>query len=419
MGVVRRAALILGLVLIVSIAVGYGARMSELGGERDMRLTNATQLASSELAAIIDAVAVASEAGTDPSATAAAVAAVHPALRICALTVDERSCDGDGPRPPTSFVAALQTRRERDELRPRPVVTVYDSRMTIEADGPLLSLLAHGSAEIVTAGSGTSPTVSTTVSTFLPAGGLAEGFVVDRGLRQTATAVGAATGVYVVASGADSVELPAGERRFYVIIFGLAAVLLVLAGLTLIVEQRSLLERASLDLLTKLPNRSEFERRAAEAIATAERTDGTASLLLFDLNGFKQVNDTYGHGAGDELLGVIAARLRKAVRDDDIVARWGGDEFVVMMPGIGTEEMATRRARQLADAVGGRTRIDGVEQSVRIKVSVGVSLWPEHGPSLASLVGAADSAMYQAKRDGIVSRLATVAPDAAPVAATV
>lgn len=415
MGVVRRAALILSLVLIVAIAVGYAARRSELAGDRDLRLTTAAELASSELTAMIETVAVAAEAGTDPAAAASAVASVNPTMRVCALSVDARSCDGVGPRPPAATLSAVEASREAGQLRSRPVVTVYDSLMTIEADGPHLSLIAHGSADIGAIRS----EVSTKASTFLPTGTLGGGFFVDRGLRQTATEVDSAVGVYVVASGADAFSLPTDEQRFYMIIFGLAVVLLVLAGVTLIVEQRSLLERASFDLLTKLPNRSEFERRAVEALSTAERTDETASLLLFDLNEFKQVNDTYGHSAGDELLRVVAIRLRKAVRDGDIVARWGGDEFVVMMPGIGTEEMATRRARQLADAVGGRTRIDGVDHSLRVKVSVGVSLWPDHGPSLASLVGAADSAMYQAKRDGIVSRLATVVPDAAPVATTV
>jgi diguanylate cyclase (GGDEF)-like protein len=196
------------------------------------------------------------------------------------------------------------------------------------------------------------------------------------------------------------VHLPEGERQFYLLIFALAVVLLVLAGATLVAEQRSLLERASFDPLTKLPNRGEFERRAADAIATAERQGADVCLLLFDLNGFKMVNDTYGHAAGDEMLRVVASRLRKAVRDGDIVARWGGDEFVVLMPGIGDNEMGAKRAHQLAEQVSGRTRLDGVPDALRVRVSVGVAIWPNHGAQLHGLVDAADQAMYQAKRDG-------------------
>ena len=140
-----------------------------------------------------------------------------------------------------------------------------------------------------------------------------------------------------------------------------------LAGATLVAEQRTLVERASFDPLTKLPNRGEFERRAVDVIANADRQDSEVCLLLFDLNGFKLVNDTYGHRAGDEMLRVVGSRLRKAVRDQDIVARWGGDEFVVMMPGIGDDEMGAKRAQQLADQVAGRTRLDGVQDALRVQ----------------------------------------------------
>jgi diguanylate cyclase (GGDEF)-like protein len=183
-------------------------------------------------------------------------------------------------------------------------------------------------------------------------------------------------------------------------------VLLVLGGATLVGEQRSLLERASFDPLTKLPNRGEFERRAADLLADAERQGSNVCLLLFDLNGFKLVNDTYGHYAGDEMLRVVGSRLRKAVRDGDVVARWGGDEFVVMMPGIGSDEMGAKRADQLAEQVAGRTRLEGVPDALRVKVSVGVAVWPRHGGELQDLVEAADQAMYHAKRDGDIWRIA-------------
>jgi diguanylate cyclase (GGDEF)-like protein len=285
-------------------------------------------------------------------------------------------------------------------------VSVYDSLVSIDAVGPHITVLAAAPANIVDGG--TTHTVKAT--TLLPANVPVGGYSDDQGLRQTSAAVAGAANVFVSAVAPADVNLPGEEFRFYVIIFSLAVLLLLLAGVTLVVEQRSLLERASFDSLTKLPNRGEFERRAADVLATADRDESGVCLLLFDLNGFKQVNDTHGHIVGDEVLKVVGARLRKAVRDGDVVARWGGDEFVVVMPGISTPEMGSRRALQLAEQVGGRTRLDGVEVALRVKVSVGVSIWPEHGERLDELVLAADQAMYEAKREGVTCKVAAQSP---------
>jgi diguanylate cyclase (GGDEF)-like protein len=286
----------------------------------------------------------------------------------------------------------------------------------LDAAGPMVSVVAQVPVNAVAERGET----SVWATTFLPSGTMVEEFAVEDGIRQIAVTVESAPGVFVVANTQDAVSLPKDERQFYLLIFSLAVILLVLAGATLVAEQRSLVERASFDPLTKLPNRGEFERRAADAILAAERQDTGICLLLFDLNGFKLVNDTYGHAAGDEMLRVVGSRLRKAVRDHDIVARWGGDEFVVMMPGISDQEMGAKRAQQLADQVAGRTRIDGVADALRVRVSVGVAIWPSHGVELPALVEAADQAMYQAKREGetwhVASEPATdPAPHSVPV----
>jgi len=287
---------------------------------------------------------------------------------------------------------------------------VYESLITIKDAGPTVTVVAQLPANaIVDRGD-----VAVLATMLLPQGASDGQYVVADGLRQTATEVQSTSGLYVVARTEDAVHLPEGERQFYLLIFTLAVVLLILAGATLVAEQRSLLERASFDPLTKLPNRSEFERRAADAIANADRQENSICLLLFDLNGFKMVNDTYGHHAGDEMLRVVGSRLRKAVRDDDIVARWGGDEFVVMMPGIGDSEMGSKRAEQLAEQVAGRTRLEGVPDALRVRVSVGVAIWPRNGAELHDLVEAADQAMYQAKRDGETWHVAEEVTPATP-----
>ena len=393
------------LVLIVAIAVGYVLRRSELAGERDLRLTTAAELGAAHMAGILDGLSIATLAGDDPATTVEAIAATDESVGVCAFLGDdltELSCAGAGPRPSPATVEEFVVGGVGTPIGGPLEVAVYESMMTIVGRGPELTIVA----QIRTTAFADQPDVSVWAITHVPAASAVGGFAVEQGVRQTATAIPDAPGVFVVAAGNDTIELPADEQRFYLIIFSLAIVLLALAGVTLFVEQRNLLERASFDLLTRLPNRSEFERRAADVFAEAERHERGTCLLLFDLNDFKQVNDTHGHQAGDEMLRIVGDRLRKAVRDDDVVARWGGDEFVVLMPGIETEEMGGRRARQLADAISGRTRIDGIQDALRVKVSVGVAIGPRHANNLEQLVEAADQAMYQAKREGLTCWIA-------------
>jgi diguanylate cyclase (GGDEF)-like protein len=149
------------------------------------------------------------------------------------------------------------------------------------------------------------------------------------------------------------------------------------------------------DGLTGLPNREWFRARAEEALERGQRGEQGA-IVLVDLDHFKEVNDTLGHLAGDELLKVVAQRLSAALRTDDTVARLGGDEFGLILPRatdqVAILELLTRVAHELAAEI-----VLGTV-SLSIEASFGVAFYPDHGDDLETLLQHADSAMYQGKR---------------------
>jgi diguanylate cyclase (GGDEF)-like protein len=150
------------------------------------------------------------------------------------------------------------------------------------------------------------------------------------------------------------------------------------------------------DALTGLPNRSYLLQRAEMAVEQASDTGTRVALMLLDLNGFKQVNDTAGHQAGDILLQQVAKRLLGAVRDSDVVSRLGGDEFALLLTRDPDDEVATNVAGRIVDRLREPFTIDGEE--VRIGGSVGYSLYPEDAIDYDDLMRGADAAMYEAKR---------------------
>ena len=163
--------------------------------------------------------------------------------------------------------------------------------------------------------------------------------------------------------------------------------------------QRSAIERrAEHDGLTGLPNRTLFGDRLARALAHARRNDLPVAVMLVDLDRFKEVNDSLGHAAGDELLRQVAQRLRSCVRDEDTVARLGGDEFALLLPHVSGVDGAVRVARRLLEVFGTPVQLGASE--VVVTPSVGISLFPQDGDEADEIVEGADAAMYRAKELG-------------------
>jgi diguanylate cyclase (GGDEF)-like protein/PAS domain S-box-containing protein len=152
------------------------------------------------------------------------------------------------------------------------------------------------------------------------------------------------------------------------------------------------------DALTELPNRELFKERVGLALSLARRSEHLVAILLIDLDNFKTVNDTYGHVIGDIVLKEFAAKLKKAVRAEDIVARLSGDEFIILLPKIRSHEEAITLAEKILQM----TRECMFEEVTEIKLtaSIGVSFYPKNEKSIHGLLHFADTAMYEAKRAG-------------------
>jgi diguanylate cyclase (GGDEF)-like protein len=152
------------------------------------------------------------------------------------------------------------------------------------------------------------------------------------------------------------------------------------------------------DALTGLPNRRLLMDRLSLAIAHARRNKCTMAVIYLDLDGFKQINDTLGHDAGDILLGMVASRLVDTVRQEDTVARLGGDEFVIALWGLSNGDGVTELVSKVVQAVSRPYSIQGY--GVRMTASVGVSIYPIHGDEVGMLMKSADLALYEAKHTG-------------------
>lgn len=173
------------------------------------------------------------------------------------------------------------------------------------------------------------------------------------------------------------------------------------------------------DQLTRLPNRRFYDERIALALRRAAEQGGMTGLLFMDLNEFKAINDTYGHGAGDKLLIAVAQRVQNCLRETDLVARLGGDEFVAVLEDVKSPEEVTRIAHKLSAAIEQPLYVR--QQILKFSASIGVAIFPLDGRQKQELEEKADRAMYFAKKRGIPVALASLesphalAPAMAPV----
>lgn len=159
-------------------------------------------------------------------------------------------------------------------------------------------------------------------------------------------------------------------------------------------QQEMLLARE--DSLTGLPNRRWIDERFSQTLAETQRSGENFALIMLDINEFKQVNDKYGHSAGDSVLSELANRLRTAVRESDFAGRLGGDEFIILARQIETNELLTQTVERIRRQLNGKMALAGSQ--VDIRVSIGAAVFPEDGDSMDTLLGAADSGMYEDKK---------------------
>jgi diguanylate cyclase (GGDEF)-like protein len=149
------------------------------------------------------------------------------------------------------------------------------------------------------------------------------------------------------------------------------------------------------DSLTGLPNRLFLIERLQNAIATAGQRHHRLALLFIDLDGFKAVNDAFGHAVADRLLAAVASRIAASVRSDDIACRYGGDEFVALLTNFGDPSVAIAVSQKIREHIAESYRIDGHE--IRITASIGLAVYPDEGDRWGALLSHADAAMYRDK----------------------
>ncbi len=152
------------------------------------------------------------------------------------------------------------------------------------------------------------------------------------------------------------------------------------------------------DALTGLANRNLFNHHLAEALDKAHESQTKFAVIFFDLDRFKTINDSLGHAIGDLLLRSVVERLLNCLREEDLLARWGGDEFTLLLPQINSPQDATRIAQRILDTLHPAFELN--DHCLRVTSSIGIAIYPDHGKDAETLLKNADAALYRAKEEG-------------------
>ncbi len=200
---------------------------------------------------------------------------------------------------------------------------------------------------------------------------------------------------YIESDYLDNIHL---EEFYLIILFYAILFLLFIFGIYVIINKEKLKNMAHYDTLTKLPNRLSFYIHFEHELNRAKRYKNQLGVLFIDLDGFKDINDTYGHAVGDKLLIEVANRLMLSVRGTDIVARLAGDEFTIILTDLKLSNEALGVAKKIIRELNKDFVIDNTV--VNIGASIGIAIYPEHGSDMDTLVQNADTMMYEAKNNG-------------------
>jgi diguanylate cyclase (GGDEF)-like protein len=409
MRLIRLGALVGSVVLLVASTVSMFNQRSEQQAEQEARVTASVVVADQSVeSTVVRAMAVVdvATATTDPESLTRSFGDTASA---CVLDAEGSRCTGVDLSASSSFGDGARESVEMDG----PAVVVDDatgSLLVIDRGEITAALLLPADALIGAVAEAAIEKYEAVVDIVLSP--TSSGTEVRRSgpttvddaivVSDTLPLPGDGGSVRIAAAVADDVGLFGDDLARYVLLIGLGTVLLALAGWTFLIDRRTLERRATTDDLTGLPNRREFERLTDEALLAAERFNTGACVMLIDLNGFKQINDTLGHQFGDLVLRAAAKRLSEAIRETDVVGRWGGDEFVILLPGIQDGSAVRSSAERIGGSLGGTPIAD----DVTVTAAIGAALFPRHGTTLDELIRAADVAMYGAKSTGVTHRLA-------------